>query len=197
MRIPEAYDLGMLTETVTKKLFTRDEYHRIWDAGILPEEGRFELIRGEIIEMPPAKPPHSGRVNRLNHLFMSRLGETVIVSVQNPAIIDDFSEPSPDLTLLKPREDFYTSKHPLPEDVLLAVEISHTTVRYDSKIKAPLYAEAGIREYWQLDVKKEVLVVRTQPAEGGYLRTEVLLRGQTVRLQALPAIVFSIHEILG
>ena len=187
----------MSTETVTKKLFTRAEYYRIWDAGILPEDGRFELIRGEIIEMPRAKPAHSGRVNRLTHLFTSRFGEAVIVSVQNPAIIDDFSEPVPDLTLLKPREDFYTSEHPLPEDVLLAVEISHTTARYDSKIKAPLYAEAGICEYWQLDVKKEILIVRTDPSGGLYRNTAVLQRGQTVRLQTLPTATFSIDEILG
>ena len=99
----------MSTEIVTRKLFTVDEYHRMWDIGIFPEDKRFELIRGEIFEMPNAKPPHSGRVIRLTHLFTSRLGESVCVSVQNPSSIDDYSEPVPDLTLLKPRPDFYTA----------------------------------------------------------------------------------------
>jgi Uma2 family endonuclease len=187
----------MSTETVTRKLFTVDEYHRMCDAGILPEEKRFELIRGEIIEMPNPQPPHSGRVNRLNHLFMSRLHDSVIVSVQNPSSIDDMSEPVPDVSLLKPRSDFYTERHPLPEDVLLVIEISHTTFRFDSKVKAPLYAEAGMREYWILNIQKNSVEVHSEPVDGKYLRHEVFKHGQTISPQAFPGISFSIEEILG
>ena len=199
-RIPRSvaveYHLGMSTETVSKKLFTVDEFYRMWDTGILPEDGRFELIRGEIIEMPKPKPPHSGTVNRLTQLFSVTLGKAVIVSVQNPLGIDRYSEPQPDLVLLKPRADFYAESHPMPEDVLLAVEISHTTVYYDSKIKAPLYAEAEIAEYWQLDVQKNVLVVRTNPVNGEYRDVNVFRRGQTISLQTLPSVSFSLDEIL-
>jgi Uma2 family endonuclease len=191
------YPLTMSTESVIKKLFTVDEYHRMWDAGILPEEKRFELIRGEIIEMPNPKPPHSGRANRLNHLFSSRLGDSVVVSVQNPSSIDDMSEPVPDVSLLKPRSDFYTERHPLPEDVLLAIEISYSTFRFDSKIKAPLYAEAGIREYWILNIPSNALEVHTLPVLGKYTHHQVLKHGQTISPQAFPAITFSIEEILG
>lgn len=187
----------MSTETVSKKLFTVDEFYRMWDAGILPEDGRFELIRGEIIEMPTPQPPHSGPVNRLNQLFSVTLGKSVIVSVQNPLGIDEYSEPRPDLVVLKPRPDFYAGSHPMPEDVLLAVEISHTTVYYDREIKGPLYAEAGIAEYWQVDVQKNVLVVRTNPLNGEYQNVRVFERGQTISLQTLPSVSFSIDEILG
>lgn len=189
--------LSMATETVLKKLFTVDEYHRMWDAGIFPEEKRFELIRGEIIEMPPPKPPHSGRVNRLTSLFTERLGKSIILAVQNPSTIDDMSEPVPDVLLLKPRADFYGECHPVPDDILLAIEVSNTTLRFDTKVKGPLYAEAGIREYWILNIPKNVLEVRSEPVNGVYTRHEILKHGQTVSPRAFPEISFQIDEILG
>jgi Uma2 family endonuclease len=187
----------MTTETVNKKLFTVEEFYRMGDAGILPEDRHFELIRGEIIEMPLPGPPHSGRVNRLNRLFASTLGESVIVSVQNPFLIDQHSLPLPDVALLKPRDDFYQTAHPGPGEVLLLVEISHTTVSYDAKVKAPLYAECAALEYWQLDVKKGVLIVRTEPKGDEYHSVRILRRGETITPQAFPNHSFSIDEILG
>jgi len=187
----------MPTETITRKRFTVDEYHRMSDIGLFPEDKRFELIRGEILEMPGAKPPHSGRVNRLNHLFMNRLGDSVIVSVQNPSSIDDYSEPVPDVSLLKPRLDFYTKNHPLPEDVLLVIEISHTTLRFDTRIKGPLYAEAGIPEYWILNIPQNVLEVRTDPVNGRYTRLQTLKLGELITPRAFPQVSFRIDEILG
>jgi Uma2 family endonuclease len=191
------YPLTMSTESVIKKLFTVDEYHRMWDAGILPEENRFELIRGEIIEMPNPKPPHSGRVNRLTHLFTSRLRDSIVLSVQNPSSFDEMSEPVPDVSLLKPRSDFYSERHPLPEDVLLVIEISYSTFRFDSKIKAPLYAEAGIREYWIINIPSNSLEVYTLPVLGQYTHHQIFKHGQTISPQAFPAVTFSIEEILG
>jgi Uma2 family endonuclease len=187
----------MPTDTITRKRFTVDEYHRMWDIGIFPEDKRFELIRGAIFEMPTAKPPHSGRVNRLTHLFSSRLGETIILSIQNPTSIDEYSEPVPDVSLLKPRSDFYTVSHPLPSDVLLVIEISHTTLRFDTKIKGLLYAEAEIPEYWIVNIPQNVLEVRTKPANGRYTRHEVLAHGQVVSPVALPGVSFWVDEILG
>lgn len=187
----------MPTEVITRKLFTVDEYHRMCDIGIFPEDKRFELIRGEIFEMPGAKPPHSGRVIRLTHLFVSRLGEAVCVSVQNPSSIDDYSEPVPDLTLLKPRLDFYSGSHPMPSDVLLMVEVSHTTLRFDTKIKAPLYAEAGIAEYWVLNIPENVVEVRTEPVNGRYTKVETFKHGESVSPRAFPGISFRVEEILG
>lgn len=187
----------MAMETVIKKLFTVDEYHRMGNAGILPENKRFELVRGEIIEMPPPKPPHSGRVNRLNHLFMARLGNKVVVAVQNPSSVDDMSEPVPDVLILKPRSDFYSEYHPIPADILLAIEVSYSTVRFDTKVKAPLYAEAGIREYWILNIPKNVLEVRSEPVDSAYTRHEILRYGQTVAPCAFPEISFRVEDILG
>jgi Uma2 family endonuclease len=185
------------TETMNKKLFTVDEFYRMGEVGILPEDQRFELIRGEIIEMPPPGPPHSGRVNRLVRLFTSKLGDAVIVSVQNPFLIDRYSLPMPDLALLKPQSDFYQTEHPHPGDVMLLVEISHTTSVYDANVKAPLYAECSAPESWQLDLKKDVLIVRTNPKDGEYHTVRILRRGETITPQTLPDFTFSVDEILG
>lgn len=187
----------MFTETVNKKLFTVDEFHRLAEVGILPEDGRFELIRGEIIDMGRAGPPHAGRVNRLVAVFTSAFGRAVIVSVQNPLAIDLYSEPLPDLALLKARANFYTDAHPGPDDVLLLVEVSHTTVSYDKNVKAPLYAECAVPEYWQLDVKRDVVIVRTDPLDGEYQNIQIFRRGETVTIQRSPGFSFLIDEILG
>ena len=113
----------MSTETINKKLFMVDEFNRMADAGILPEDGRFKLIRGEIVEMRVPGSPHGGRVKRPNHLFSSRLGGVVIVGVQDPLRRNLYSQPLPDSVLLRPRAAFYTESHPAPGDALLVVEV--------------------------------------------------------------------------
>ena len=77
------------------------------------------------------------------------------------------------------------------------VEVSHTTVWYDKTIKAPLYAAAGIQEYWQLDINKEVLIVRTDPANGEYRSSRIVQRSETIRPQKLPDYTFSVDDLLG
>jgi Uma2 family endonuclease len=187
----------MATETITKKLFTTDEYRRILDAGIFPPDQRFELIRGEIIEMPKVSRRHAGRVNRLTRLFVSRFGESAIVSVQNDMYLDEFSQPRPDMAVCKPLEELFGAFIADSQDVFFLVEISDTSIRYDTKIKTPLYAKAGIREYWILDINEDALIVLTEPIEGEYRRQETFRRGETIHAQALPDITFSIDELLG
>ena len=191
------YHLSMSTETITKKLFTRDEFQRILDAGIFPPDQRFELIRGEIIEMPSPGGRHVGRVNRLTRLFVTRFGESAVVSVQNAMCVDDFSEPKPDISVCKPLEELFGAFIPDTGDVFFLVEISDTSIRYDTRIKIPFYAQAGIPEYWILDINGDGLIVLTDPIQGEYRCQETFHRGQTIHAQALPDITFSIDELLG
>ncbi|HLE62309.1 MAG TPA: Uma2 family endonuclease, partial [Pyrinomonadaceae bacterium] len=95
-----------------KRYFNVDEYYRMARAGVLTPDDRVELIEGEIVKMSPIGSPHAACVSRLNSLLQSILGENAIVSVQNPVRLNDFSEPVPDVTLLKPQKDFYSSGHP-------------------------------------------------------------------------------------
>src|ERR671938_544657 len=143
---------GSMSVQVAKRCFSVDEYYRMGEAGILTEDDRVELIEGEIIEMSPIGSRHAACVNRLNTLLGRHLRQTAIVSVQNPIRLDAYSEPEPDVALLRPRADYYESGHPTPADALLIVEVADTSADYDRIIKLPLYAKAGIPEAWLVDL---------------------------------------------
>jgi Uma2 family endonuclease len=187
----------MSTDVITKKLFTVDEFERMAEVGILSEDCRYELIRGEVMEIARPGSPHASRVKRLIRLFTSRLGESVIVSVQDPVVLDRYSAPVPDVALLRSRDDFYASAHPSPDDVLLLVEVADSSLEWDRTIKAELYAETRIAEYWVLDVRGDALIVHANPQNGAYATILMLRRGETVRPQQLTGIVFTVDEILG
>ena len=182
---------------VSKRLFTVDEYHRMAEAGILGEDDRVELIEGEIVEMTPIGSRHAAVVDRLNRLFSRRAGEHVIVRVQNPIRLGERSEPQPDVTLLRFREDFYASSHPGPEDVLLVVEVAETSAEYDRRVKVPLYARFGIPEAWLVDLEGEAVEVYRDPSPEGYRRAEILRRGSRLSPSSFPDLELSVDEILG
>ena len=125
---------------IARRHFNVTEYHRMMEAGILLDSDHVELIDGEVIEVSPIGSRHAACVDRLNRLF-NKL-EDVIVRVQSPIRLDDFSEPQPDITLLKLRPDFYAQGHPTPSDVLLVVEVADSSTEFDCVVKLPLYAEA-------------------------------------------------------
>src|SRR5262245_13487217 len=122
-----------------RRLFSVEEYHRMGKAGILREDERVELIEGAIVQMAPIGPPHFGCVINLTRILITRLGDRAVVSPQNPVVIRPRSEPQPDLALLRPRAVSYSQALPTPEDVLLAVEVADTTVRFDRVVKSRLY----------------------------------------------------------
>src|SRR5207249_12101922 len=132
----------------TKHRFNVEEYYRMAETGVLKPDARVELLNGEIIDMSPIGPFHGGLVNRLTRLFNKLSKGLWLVSSQNPLRLDDHSEPEPDVMLLKPATDDYTSRHPQPEDVFLLVEVSDTTLDYDRENKLPVYGSAGIAEVW-------------------------------------------------
>jgi Uma2 family endonuclease len=148
-----------------KKLFTVDDYYRMAEAGILKSTDRVELIRGEIIEMSPIGRRHAASVDRATELFVTRLHGRAIVRVQNPNRLDQYSEPQPDISLLKPRTDYYESGHPEPADIYLVIEVSDTPLAFDRDVKLPMYAIAGIREVWIVDLNGSALLV--QPIDDG------------------------------
>ena len=187
----------MATTLRTPRLFTVSEYYAMVRAGVLHENDRVELIRGQIIPMSPIGSRHATCVDDMAELFVVRVRPHATVRTQNPIHLSAHSEPQPDLALLE-RKRIYTSRHPRPDEVLLVVEVSDTTLDFDRRIKIPLYAEAGIREYWIVNLAGESLEVYRQPGPDGYAETMTLQRGEEVEILALPAVgVFSVEEILG
>ena len=162
------------------------QYHQMSEAGIFSENDKVELINGEIIEMSPIGRRHTACVNRLNSVFSQLLGKKVIIAVQNPIILNNLSEPQPDIALLKPRADFYESGHPQPQDVFLLIEVADSSLEYDRDVKIPLYASSGITEVWLVDIYEQVIIVYRYPSENGYSDIQKLSRGEKMSIQAFP-----------
>jgi Uma2 family endonuclease len=177
--------------------FTVEDYHRMGDAGILRQESRVELIEGEIIEMSPIGTAHASRVKRLNRLLVRRLGTHAIVQVQDPVVLDRFSEPQPDLAVLKPRGDFYAARHPEPADILLLIEVADSSRAFDRSVKVPLYARAGIPEVWVVDVIDQIVEVDRRPLRGAYADVRRCSRAERVSIEAFPRLTFRGVDILG
>jgi Uma2 family endonuclease len=163
-----------------KRLINVDEYYRMAEVGILTEHDQVELIHGEIIKMSPIGSKHMAIVNRLNKLLHEQLSGEVIVSIQNPVKINDLNVPEPDITLLKYREDYYAEKHPEPKDILLVIEVSDTTFAFDKEIKLPLYASAGIPEFWLINIEKKEIEVHKMPADDVYKNITLHRKGDTI-----------------
>jgi Uma2 family endonuclease len=182
---------------VVKKLFTVDEYHRMGEAGIFTEDDRVELIRGEIVQMSPIGNRHVVCVDRATNILISTLREKALVSIQNPLRLDNYSEPQPDVIVLKPRADYYSGRTRTPSDVLLMIEVSDTTLRYDSAIKVPLYAASGVPEVWVEDLQNNLILVYRDPRANAYLTTFIRRRGETISPQAFPDVSFAVDDFLG
>ncbi|MBI2946388.1 MAG: Uma2 family endonuclease [Verrucomicrobia bacterium] len=175
--------------------FTRDDYHAMAEAGILGEDDRVELIAGEIITQMPIGTVHAGTVKRLNQLFTDLARGRCIVSVQDPIALDPFSEPQPDIALLRPRLDFYASAHPEPGDVLLIVEVADTTLAFDREEKIPLYAGAGIPEVWLVDLADKSLSVFRLPVQGSYTEVTRHRSGATIGVPGLPDASLAVGDL--
>ena len=183
---------------VNRHRFTVDQYHRMLEARILTKDDRVELIEGEILEMAPIGARHASTVDRITRLLITRLGDRAIVRVQGPIVLPvQVSEPQPDVAVLRPRADFYRAAHPQPDGVLLVIEVADTTVEPDRRWKLPLYARAGLREVWLVDVNAERLELYGEPGSSGYRRARVLARGEAVAAEALPDLTFQLADLLG
>ena len=184
-----------MAQEVVRRRFTVHDYHRMGEAGILHEDDRVELIEGEIVEMAAIGTRHFTCVNGLTRLLVREAGDAAIVSVQNPVRLDEHTEPQPDLTVLRVRD--YRESLPTPEDVLLLIEVSDTTLAYDRGVKLPLYARAGIREVWIVDLPGEVIERHTDPSVDGYRSSERARRREEIKSAALPELAFRVEAVLG
>jgi Uma2 family endonuclease len=181
---------------VSRKRFTADDYQRMGQAGILRAEDRVELIDGEIVTMTPIGPRHCANVDRATRAFVTKAGDSAIVRVQGSVRLDMYTEPEPDLVLLRPRADFYASQHPGPADILLIVEVADSSIEYDREVKARVYARSRIHEYWLADLNGQELVCYSAPEGGTYQNVQRYTRGQSLAPQLLPACVVSTEDLL-
>ena len=233
--------------TFTLHSFTVEEYGRMGEAGVFSPDVRVELIEGEIVEMSPIGNRHAACVDVMAEMLREALGRSVIIRVQNPIVLDDYSEPQPDIAVLKRRDDFYrhaavtgyfqpeqdqnghivysnhrdtrgftktsdtvlramraqsytVDRHDAragPDDVLLVIEVSDSTLEYDRQIKVPLYARAGISEVWIVNINDERVETFADVSGGAYQMTGSVSRGEEVQSRSLAALRISVSEIFG
>src|SRR5690606_23447073 len=151
---------------------TVHDFHRMAEVGVLAPDARVELIEGAIVDMAPIGHLHSAVGIQLTHKLVQAVGSKALISVQGPLRLGTFTELVPDFTVLRLRD--YRTGVPTAADVLLAIEVSDTTLRFDLGAKSKLYAGAEIREFWVVDVNRRRLHVFTKPQDGAYQdQTEV------------------------
>ncbi|HEX8598399.1 MAG TPA: Uma2 family endonuclease [Chloroflexia bacterium] len=177
--------------------FSVDEYYKMAEVGILSEDDRVELIEGEIVYMAPIGIRHAHCVDTLNRLFSQLLSKNVLVRVQNPIRLNADSEVQPDVALLRLRDYTKDQQHPGPDDVLLVIEVSDTTLSWDRREKVPLYARAGITEVWIVNLQQDRIEVYSQPEGGAYRTSRRLRRGQSVAVPGFAEAKVKVDDVLG
>jgi len=164
----------MRSEHIVRHRLTVSDYYRMAEVGILKPDARVELIEGEIIDMAPMGSRHAYVVAELTRRMIAAVGLRADVRCQLPIQLDDFSEPEPDIAVVKPRSQHYASAHPSREDVLLLIEVSDSSIAFDRSVKLPLYAKHSIPEVWIVDLSVSQIYAYSDPRDGFYQETKAL-----------------------
>lgn len=166
-----------------RQLFTVDEYYKMAEVGILTPEDKVELINGEIIRMSPSNSEHANAIDILAKKLIIGIGDKAVVRVQNPVSIDKSSEPEPDIAIAVNRQEGYRQNHPQPKNIILVVEVSDSTLHFDREVKMLLYAEAGIPEYWIVNLQDEQVEVFRKPVKEQYSQKQILFKEDELVLE--------------
>lgn len=177
------------------RLWNVDEYHRMLETGIITAEERVELIEGQVIPMSAKNPPHAATTLCASDYLKRLLAEVALVRVQDPIQLNQYSEPEPDIAVVRIDSRKYVTHHPQPNEVFLLIEVADTTLESDRKQKAPLYAQAGIIDYWILDVNQYKVYVFREPNLAGYNQQFILDENATFSLIAFPEIAVQISQM--
>jgi Uma2 family endonuclease len=190
----EDYDPNMARalRAPAPRRFTREEYHRMGEAGLFANE-RVELLDGAVVAMSPHSTRHASAVARAVQALIVACGRTAHVRCQLPIVLDDSSEPEPDIAVCRPAADDFAASHPRPEDVMLVVEVAESSLAYDRGAKAAAYAASGIREYWIVDITTRTVEVLAEPASA-YTRRDV--RGEKDRLTVPGGATVAVTDLL-
>ncbi|MEA5531652.1 Uma2 family endonuclease [Dolichospermum sp. UHCC 0684] len=178
------------------RLWTVDEYHRMAEAGIFEPSERVELLEGKIIWMVAKGTAHSSAVGRTNKLLQNRLGNQAWIAVQDPVKLNERSEPEPDIAVVKIDPLDYADHHPTPAEIYLIIEVADSSLKLDTEIKAKAYSQAGIKDYWVLDVVKRELIVFRNPTTEGYQNRETITEHQNISPLDFPDLEIVVSQML-
>jgi Uma2 family endonuclease len=184
-------------EPTRLKRWTVQDYHRMSELGVLDPGERTELIAGQIVIMTSKGTPHVLALRLLAVELDTLLShQPIFISTQDPIQLNNYSEPEPDLTIVQGTILDYADHHPRPEDVCLVVEVADSTLKQDCEIKDKLYAQAGIADYWVVDLKNRQLHIFRNPASIGYASHLILTEPNQISPLAFPNVALSLTAIL-
>lgn len=176
--------------------FSIEEFEGILASGVLGDR-QLELLQGDLVEMPSEGSAHSGLANLIADYLRGLLGDRARIREGYHITLPDLaSEPIPDIAIVKPSPDFYRSRNPYPSDSFWLIEVAYSSLKKDLGIKAALYAQAGIPEYWMVDVNAEILIVHRGARGGTFRSVQERIEG-TLSPLAFPDVAVSIPIILG
>jgi Uma2 family endonuclease len=180
------------------KRFSVDDYYKMIEAGILLECPHEEILDGILYEMPSSTPKKAAITSRLSELFHKNFDDKDFsIYLYRLVRLDDFNELEPDFVFLKKREDSYRNQHPTAKDVLLIMEISDESIEFDKSRKLPLYAKAGIKEVWIVNLPKNIIEVHTNLSDEVYQTVKLFKLGEVLQTEAIPDLEIEVNKILG
>ena len=165
----------------TPHRFTRQEYHRLAESHLLADE-RVELLDGVIITMSPQNSPHAATIHRLLFTLLPVVGDVAYIRVQAPIVLNDWSEPEPDIVICQPDPSDYAQHHPRADQVMVVIEVADSSLAYDQVQKAQAYAASGIPEYWIVNLADRTVAILTNPSidNGQYQNEQIKGEDDTV-----------------
>lgn len=178
------------------RLWSVADYHRMGEAGIFHPEERVELIAGQIVKMSAKGTAHEAAITRVERTLRNQLGDRVLIRLQSPIQLDDYSEPEPDVAVARVDPLDYEDHHPTPAEVYLVIEVADTSFKFDCGPKANLYARSGLADYWVLDVNNRQLHVFRQPNPDGYQSHQILSQADGISLLLFPDVRVVVQSLL-
>ncbi len=182
---------------VPRHRLSRRDYYRLGEAGILGEGDRVELLEGQLVDMSPIGPRHAIVTENLNELLVRGFADRARVRCQNPVVLDDGSEPQPDFALVRRPWRGYPATHPGPDDIFLLIEVADSSLDFDRTVKRELYARAGIREFWIVDLTTDGVLVHRRPSGGVYGSVVRVQAPAALDVEALPGVTIPIAGIVA
>ena len=169
-----------MTASIIKRLINTEEYQDMAKTGLIKPDENTELIQGEIFTMSPVGSKHAAVVKLLSAKLFHLFSNKFIISVQDPVHLNQWTEPQPDIALLKFQENYYADSHPQPENILLVIEVADTSYEYDHQIKKAIYANAGIPKFWIVNLNENRIEVFHAPEQDEYKVRKLYFTGDSI-----------------
>jgi Uma2 family endonuclease len=182
---------------VPRHRLTRRDYYRIGEAGVLGENDRVELLEGQLVDMSPISPRHAIITDNLHDLLAAAFAGRAKVRGQNPVVLNDGSEPQPDIAVARRPWLGYPHEHPTPDDIFLLIEVADSSLAFDRTVKLELYARAKIREVWIVDLTADVVMVHRAPSGGGYGSVIRVVAPGMLDVEGLPGAAIPVADVFA